>query len=147
MKVAVLGVCVVCLFCGALFASEEEILRPRTVALTADGGKTFGKVGAAIETSGTGERYRIKALTLSVGGNKIEVPEGQFRDLRDPLIGTSEFRWEAGRNGGSALLYLTFRLAKQGATTAADYPRAYIRVRDGKLLDRSIHDPLGQKAD
>jgi hypothetical protein len=144
MKLLALSVLTVCFLCGVLFASEEEILAPRKVSLTADGGKAFGEVSATLETTGDGKDYRIKAITLTVGGKKYDVPKEQFNDLRDPLINTAEFRWEVGRVGDSPYLYLTFRLAKRGARSVADYPRVYIRFRDGKLLGRSIHDPQQQ---
>jgi hypothetical protein len=141
MKRLALSVLTVCFLCGVLFASEEDILPPRKVALTADGGKAFGEVSATLETTGDGKDYRIKAITLTVGGKKYDVPKEQFNDLRDPLINTAEFRWEAGRVGDSPYLYLTFRLAPPGVKSVADYPRVYIRFQDGKLLGRSIHTP------
>ena len=117
---------------------------PDKAVLTADSGKTFGEVSATLETTGDGKDYRIKAITLTVGGKKYDVPKDQFNDLLDPLINTAEFRWESGRDGDSPYLYLTFRLAKPGVKSVADYPRVYIRFRDGKLLGCSIHDPQPQ---
>lgn len=128
---------IVCFLCGVVIASEEDILPPRKVCLTADGGKAFGEVSATLEN---GKDYRIKAITLTVRGRNFQVPEEQFSDLRDPLINTAEFRVDGGR-GGQPLLYLTFRLAKPGAKSVAEYPRVYIRFENGKLLERYIHDP------
>ena len=41
MKLLALSVLVVCFLCGVLFASEEDILPPRKVSLTADGREAF----------------------------------------------------------------------------------------------------------
>jgi hypothetical protein len=141
MKRLALGALVGCALCGALFASEEETLPPRKVSLTADGGKAFGEVSATLEAAGAGQGYRIKAIALTVGGKRYDVPQEQLNDLRNPLINTAEFRWEAGQEGDSPYLYLTFRLAEPGAKSAANHPRVYIRFRDGKLLGRSVHHP------
>src|SRR4051794_4445341 len=146
MKRLTLSALIVCLPCVALLASEEDVLPPRKVSLTADGGKPFGEVSATLETTGGGKDYRIKAITLTVAGKKYDVPKEQFNDLRDPLINTAEFRREGGRDGGSPYLYLTFRWAKRGGRSVADYPRVYTRFRNGKLLGRSIHDPQEQNA-
>ena len=133
---------------SAAVASEEEILTPRKVTITedgskvtitADGRKDFGEVSAAIERTKEANEYRIKSITLTVSGKTFVVPKEQFADLSDPLIKTAEFRSEAGRGG--PWLYLTFQLEKQGAKSASDRPRVYIRYQNGKLMERSIRQP------
>src|SRR4051812_48725736 len=108
MKLFPIGVVLGAFFCGAAFASEEEVLVPRKVSLWADGRKEFGKVGVTIEAGGDGEAYRIQAIKLTVAGKKLNVPKEQFKDLEDPLLNTADLRTEAGRSG-QPLLYLTFR--------------------------------------
>ena len=139
---------IVFLACAAAAASEEEFLQDhkvtitadgRKVTITADGGKTFGKVGATLETT-KGGTDRIESILLTVDGKEFVVPKEQFDDLRDPLIKTAEFRWEAGRGNGP-WLYLTFQLAKQEAKSTSDRPRVYIRYQNGKLMERSIRQP------
>ena len=134
---------------GTAFASEEEILTPRKVTITedgskvtitADGRKDFGEVTAAIERTKEANENRIKSITLTVSGKTFVVPKEQFADLSDPLIKTAEFRSEAGRGSGP-WLYLTFQLEKQGAKSASERPRVYIRYQNGKLMERSIRQP------
>lgn len=140
MNTTICSFVLTCLVSGVAFASEEAILLPTKVSLSADGRKDFGEVSATLEMATKEGEYRIKAITLTVDGKKHVVPEGQFADLRDPLPNTAEFRSEAGF-GDKPLLYLTFRLAKRGAASVAEYPRVYIRYQAGKLLERSIYEP------
>jgi hypothetical protein len=140
MKFLAISLVFVCLACGAAIASEEEILTPYKITLAADAGKEFGEVTAAIERKSDAKDRRIKSITLTVNGKTFVVPKEQFSDLRDPLIQTAEFRWEAGRGSGP-WLYLTFQLAKQGAKSTSDRPRVYIRYQNGKLMQRSIRQP------
>jgi len=130
-------------------ASEEEFLPVRKVTITEDGSKVtitadgtqgrFGEVSATLEMTKDGTD-RIKSILLTVDGKEIVVPKEQFDDLRDPLIKTAQFRWEAGRGSGP-WLYLTFQLAKQEAKSASDRPRVYICYQNGKLMERSIRQP------
>ena len=133
---------------SAAAASEEEFLPAhkvtitedgRKVTVTADGGKAFGKVSAMIETTKDGTD-RIKSIHLTVDGKEFVVPKEQFDDLRNPLLTTAQFRWEAGRGTGP-WLYLTFQLAKAEAQSASDRPRVYIRYQNGKLMERGIRQP------
>jgi hypothetical protein len=130
---------------SAAIASEEEFLPDhkltitedgRKATITADGGKTFGKVSAILETTKDG----IMSILVTVDGKELVVPKEQFDDLRDPLIKTAQFRWEAGRGTGP-WLYLTFQLGKEEAKSASDRPRVYIRYQNGKLMERSIRQP------
>ena len=125
---------------GVAFASEEEILSPLKVTITADGRKAFGEVSATLEVTKDGKDRRIKSITLTVDGKAVVVPKEQFADLRDPLIQTAEFRTEAGFDK-HPWLYLTFQLAKAGAKTTSDRPRVYIRYQNGKLMERTIQQP------
>jgi hypothetical protein len=133
-----LGIAIISL--SAAVASEEEILSPHKITITADSGKAFGEVSAALETRRDGKDRRIKAITFTVDGKAIVVPKEQFDDLRDPLIQTAEFRTEAGFDK-HPWLYLTFQLAKAGAKSTSDRPRVYIRYQNGKLMERSIQEP------
>ena len=63
----------------------------------------------------------------------------QLAGLDAPLLNTAQLRVEGGR-GGPPWLYLTFRLAKPGAAPA-DWPLAYIRFRDGKVMEPHIRTP------
>src|SRR5437867_2151752 len=137
MKLLVLTFAVVCLACGAAFASEEEVVPLHKVSLAGDAGKPFGEVRATIETTRDREDRRIKSITLTVDGKEVPIPEEQFRDLKNPLLNTAQFRTETGRDNQGPLLYLTFQLAKPGA---ASYPRVYIRFQNGKVLERRIHE-------
>jgi hypothetical protein len=127
------------LLLGTAHASEEDILPTRTRKLTisADGGRNFGEVSAAIETAKDG---RIKSINLFVGDKCYAVPQEQLTDLGPSLLHTAQFRAEAGR-GGPPWLYLTFRVATPGALDPADCPLVYIRFRDGKVMDRHIRTP------
>jgi hypothetical protein len=140
MKILALSLGVICLVCGAAVASEEDILSPHKVTLAADGGKAFGEVGAAIETTSDAGAIRIKSITLTVDGKTFVVPKEQFSDLRDPLIATAEFRTEAGFDT-HPWLYLTFQLAKSGAASVGDRPRVYVRFQNGELKERLIRQP------
>ncbi len=140
MKLFFLTIVGVFFLCGAIFASEEEILTPRKVSLNSDGRKDFGQVSATLEAAPVGKGDRVQAITLTVSGKTLQVPKEQFSDLENPLINTAQFRTE-GVEGGQPLLYLTFRLAKQGVKSVADYPTVYIRFQDGKLLNRRVRDP------
>ena len=133
---------------GAAAASEEEFLPAhkititedgRKATVTADGGKTFGKVSAILETAKDG-RDRIKSIRLTVDGKDFVVPKEQIDDLRGPLLKTAQFRWEAGRGSGP-WLYLTFQLGEQDAKSASDRPRVYICYQNGKRMDRTIRQP------
>ena len=126
--------------CDAADASEEEILSPHKVTISADGRKAFGEVSATLETTKGGIDVRIKSISLTVDGKAFVVPKEQFDDLRVPLIQTAEFRTEGGRGNGP-WLYLTFQLARKRAKSTSDRPRVYIRFQNGKLMDRSIHQP------
>jgi hypothetical protein len=144
---ATLGI--VFLACGAAAASEEEFLPAHKVTITEDGSKVtvtadgsqgrFGKVSAILETTKDGTD-RIKSILLTVDGKEFVVPKEQFDDLRDPLIKTAQFRWEAGRGSGP-WLYVTFQLANQEAKTDSERPRVYIRYQNGKLVERFIRQP------
>ena len=148
MKYLATALGIVFLAWSAAAASEEEFLPAhkititedgRKATITADGGKTFGRVSATLET--TKDRTdRIKSILLTVDGKEFVVPKEQFGDLRDPLIKTAHFRWEAGRGSGP-WLYLTFQLAKAEAKSPSDRPRVYIRYQNGKLMERSIRQP------
>jgi len=140
MRFLAISLAFVCLACDVAIASEEEILSPLKITITADGRKEFGEVSAAIERTKDANEYRVKSITLTVNGKTIVVPKEQFADLRDPLIQTAEFRSEAGFDK-HPWLYLTFQLAKAGAKSTSDRPRVYIRYRNGKLMERSIHQP------
>ena len=103
---ATLGI--IFLACGVVTASEEEFLPAhkvtitedgRKVTVTADGGKNFGKVRATLETT-KDEADCIKSIVLTVDGKEFVVPKEQFEDLRNPLMKTAQFRWEAGRGSG-----------------------------------------------
>jgi hypothetical protein len=133
-------VCAVLLVFGAsVVASEEEILPTYKLTLVADG-RSLGEVAATLEMSRQGEDQRVKRITLRVGGKDYPVPEEQYADLPNPLLHTAEFRTEGGRDSGPPWLYLTFRLFRPGVSLS-ERPLVYIRFRDGKVLDRSIHDP------
>jgi hypothetical protein len=133
---------------GSAAASEEEFLPAhkititedgRKATVTADGGKTFGKVSATLETAKDGTD-RIKSILVTVDGKDFVVPKEQFDDLRDPLIKTAQFRWEAGRGSGP-WLYVTFQLANQETKTDSERPRLYICYQNGKLKERFIRQP------
>jgi hypothetical protein len=128
---------VIWLLLGTAHASEEDILPTRKLTVSADGGRDFGEVTAAIETARDG---RVKSINLFVGGGCYAVPREQLEDLGPALLHTAQFRAEAGR-GGPPWLYLTFRVAKPGALDASDCPLVYIRFRDGKVRDRHIRPP------
>jgi hypothetical protein len=66
------------------------------------------------------------------------VPQADFEDLQNPLIETAEIRTGGAMDGGSPWLYLVFRLKKADAKTIADYPKVYIRFRDGRLQTTHI---------
>ena len=125
---------------SAASASEEEILSPHKVTITADGRKAFGEVSATLETNKDGLDRRIKSIILTVDGKAFVVPKEQYGDLRNPLVQTAEFRTEAGFDQ-HPWLYLTFQLAKQGANSASERARVYIRYQNGKLMERSIQEP------
>jgi hypothetical protein len=126
------------LLLGTAHASEEDILPTRSkLTISADGGRGFGEVSAAIETAKDG---RIKSINLFVGDRCYAVPQEQLADLGPALLYTAQFRAEAGR-GGPPWLYLTFRVAKPGALDSSDCPLVYIRFRDGKVMDRHIRPP------
>jgi hypothetical protein len=135
---AILGIA--CIAWSAAVASEEEILSPHKVTITADGRKPFGEVSATLETTKDGKDSRIKSITLTVDGKAFVVPKEQFGDLRDPLIQTAEFRSETGFDK-HPWLYLTFQLAKAGANAPSERQRVYIRYQNGKLMERSIQEP------
>jgi|ERR1043165_2185938 hypothetical protein len=128
-------------------ASEEEFVpnqkvtigsEGRKITITGDGGKTFGEVRAILET--TKDTNRIESIRLTVAGKEFVVPKEQFSDLRDPLVQTAQFRWEAGRDSGP-WLYLTFQLATPDAKSPSDRPRVYICYQNGKLMERTIRQP------
>jgi len=123
--------------CGGAFASEEEFVALHKVSLSGDAGKPFGEVHATIETTKDRQDRRIKSITLTVNGKEVAVPKEQFSDLKHPLLRTAEFRTEGGRDNQGPWLYLTFQLAKPETGSLS---RVYLRFRNGKLLERSIHD-------
>lgn len=140
MKSLISTLGIACIAWSAAVASEEEILSPHRITVTADGRKTFGELSATLETTKDAMDRRIKSINLTVDGKAFVVPKEQFDDLRNPLVQTTEFRMEAGYDK-HPWLYLTFQLEKQGAKSTSDRPRVYIRYQNGKLLDRSILQP------
>ncbi len=131
------------MLCSAAFCSEEDIHRPYKLSIWADAGKSFGNVSATIERTDPGPTYpykpiRVKSITLIVKNKKYVVPRASFKNLQSPLIHTAEFRTIGGMDGGSPWLCLVFRLDNPKAKTITDYPKVYIRFRDGRLQTTQV---------
>ena len=143
-KLCVSGSFAVILSCfawpGPLYASEEEILEPSEVTITADAGASFGKVTAEITTHNEPENRTISGIRLNINGGWVSVPEKALADLRNPLLNSTEIRTEAGYDE-HPWLYIYFELAHRDPEGKFVLKRVHIAYHNGKLVFRSVDIP------
>jgi hypothetical protein len=129
--------CLSSVMCLAALGSEEDVHQPYQISLRAATGKPFGDVSATITTNRKGRDTRVTSTILIVKGKKYFVPQTELRKLLRPQLNSATFLTGAARDGGSPWLYLKMRLATLQVTpqakSTADYHKAYIPFRNGKL--------------
>ncbi len=68
MKNIILIVVILLSFSARLFASEEDIVPPYEITISADAGKDFGEVVVKIETNKNIENLKITNIELYING-------------------------------------------------------------------------------
>lgn len=122
--------------------SQERILSPKKVVLTADAGKPFGQVTAAVTTRGGKKDMRFGKVRLQVGGEWHKVPEKALADLSFGMLQKVELRTERGF-GDAPWLYVYAEIAVQDDAGRWVTRKVHFAYHKGRFEHRSLTTPRG----
>ncbi len=130
----------VSMFCMVLAASEERILNPCKVSISADAGKPFGDVTVEIVTNKNEKDLKIISIRIKIHGKWKKIPERAFADLKSPLLNNVQIRTETGYDD-SPWLYIFFKLGHYDKNGKWNPKRVHIFYHKGHFERRSITTP------
>lgn len=122
-------------------ASEEELLRPNYVLITADARESFGEVTLEIKTDRKAAQPRITAIRLKVGGAWKTVPKKAFADLEPPDLNTAQIRMEAGYDS-YPWLHIYFEVNHKDKDGRWAPRKIHIAYHKGRFEYRSVSTPV-----
>ena len=128
------------LVCLPALASQEKIIQPYKVTVSADAGKPFGDVTVEITTDRKADNPKITAIRLKVDGEWQDVPKKAFTDLDSPLLNETEIRTEVGRDD-SPWLYIYFEVSHRDNSGTWRPKQVHIGYHKGRFEQRSITTP------
>lgn len=126
---------------SSLFASQERIIQPNQVTVSADAGKPFGDVIVEIKTTKESDNARITGIRLNIDGAWKDVPQKAYADLRSPLLNRVEIRTESGYDD-SPWLYIYFEVAHQDKTGKWNPTLVHIAYHKGRFEKLLITTPV-----
>jgi hypothetical protein len=130
---------------NSLNASEEQIIFPSEISITANAGEPFGEVTVEIIADKALEASKIKSIRLKINGEWQSVPERAFSDLENVFIQTPEIRIEKGYDN-NPWLYIYFELPHRMESDNYLPRRVHIAYHKNKFEFRSIDTPISENA-
>lgn len=123
--------------------SQERILSPKKVVLTAEAGKPFGEVTAEVTTRGGKKDLRFGSVRLRVGGEWHQVPKKALVDLSFGMLQKVELRTERGF-GDAPWLYVYTEIAARADAGRWVTRKVHFAYHKGRFEHRSLTTPRGE---
>lgn len=122
---------------GAARASEETYAVIHAIKFTCQPERPFGPTTVEAVADGNGAERVLTLLRVTSKDFDISVPKEALADLRVPMLDTLRVSTEAGYDK-TPWLYVTFQLGNPQPGKMWDYPRAYLKVKEGKFVGRAL---------
>ena len=144
MKRLLLALAIALIACPAVIASEEDYAGWKSVTFTCQPMQPFPETTVTVESEGDAADLRLRLLRVANSQFDLTVPKEAIEDLKHPMLDTVRLSTEAGR-GGAPWMYVTFKLGNPRAGEPWDFPTVYIKIRDGKVVGRSLKRTSGNR--
>ena len=131
------------LMAAPALGSQERILSPKKVVLTAEAGKPFGEVTAEVATRGGKKDMCFGKVRLRVGGKWHQVPKKALADLSFGMLQKVELRTERG-NDDAPWLYVYAEIAVQADAGHWVTRKVHFAYQKGRFEHRSLTTPQGE---
>jgi len=122
---------------GAATASEETYALINAIKFTCQPEKPFPATTVEAVADGNGAERVLTLLRVTSKDFDIRVPKEALADLRVPMLDTLRVSTEAGYDK-TPWMYVTFQLGSPQPGKMWDYPRAYLKIKDGRFVGRAL---------